>query len=711
MPLLPIHTTPPPREAPLRSVRRALSVWIAALVAALFLVALISTPLRAQITLYWDTNGTTAGAGGSSPSGTWSTSGSDKNWSTNSSGTAGDNKWTAGSFAIFSAGTDATGSYTVTVSGTQSVAGITVAEGTPLFSSGTLSLTGATPTISVAASSTATFNSLLASTTGFTKTGTGTMILGNAANAFTGTTTVSAGTLKLSVNGGLSANSALVIASGATVDFDWGHSATIASLAGSGTLDTKGGTLTVGDATNTTFSGLLTDSGAYGGIVKNGTGTLTLSSANAFAGQVNITAGALNLQHSSALGGNTWGNTVGSGAALQFQNNITVTEGSFNLNGAGVGSTGALRNISGANTFNGSVVLASSATIGSDAGTLSVTGDVNLGSSQILSLVGAGNLAFSGAIYGSASGLTQTGTGTTTFSGSSANSFGGTLNIDSGTVQFNKTAGTNATNGGAINIGNGVGAANSATLTLLASNQIPDSSALLTINADGRFNLNNQTETLNLLGGTGTLDLGATGKLSLGVNGGSSVFGGTLAGTGTLEKLGGGTLTFNSNIDFAGTLLLSGGTLALNGYDLTVGTLHITGNTILDFGSSTASLLNATTFVIDAGVTLTLNNWVNGVDYFFATNWTGATPGVRGSAPMNQLTFTGFTANNTGWQSYDNQITPITPVPEPAASGALLIAFAAGLTLWHRKKSRADLRLAVLNARHSAPKTSGVGLL
>lgn len=656
--------------------------------AATLTLFLLVASVRAQISLYWDINGNTSGAGGSAPSATWSTSGSDRNWSTNSGGTAGDNKWTAGSFAVFSAGTDATGSYTVTVSGTQFVTGITVEEGSPIFSGGSLSLTGATSTMSIVGGSTATFNSLLASTTGFTKTGTGTLILGNAANAFTGTTTVSAGTLKLSVSGGLSANSALVIDSGGTVDFDWGHSATIASLAGSGTLDTKGGTLTVGDAANTTFSGLLTDSGAYGGIVKNGTGTLTLSGANTFAGQVNITAGALNLQHSSALGGSTWGNTVAAGAALQFQNNITVNEGSFNLNGSGIGSTGALRNISGANTFTGSVVLASSATIGSDAGTLSLTGDVNLGSSQTLTLVGDGNLAFSGAIYGSASGLTQTGTGTTTFSGSSANSFGGTLNIDSGTVQFNKTAGTNATNGGAINIGNGVGAANSATLTLLASNQIPDSSALITINADGRFNLNNQTETINLLGGTGTLDLGTTGKLSLGVNGGSSVFGGIIAGTGTLEKLGAGTLTFNSNIDFAGTLLLSGGTLALNGYNLTVGTLRITGNTILDFGNSAASVLNATTFVVDAGVTLTLNNWVNGVDYFFATNWTGATANTRGSAPMNQLTFSGFTANNTGWQSYDHQITPITPVPEPSTYGALLVAFAVGLASWQRRKLR-----------------------
>jgi spermidine/putrescine-binding protein len=83
--------------------------------------------------------------------------------------------------------------------------------------------------------------------------------------------------------------------------------------------------------------------------------------------------------------------------------------------------------------------------------------------------------------------------------------------------------------------------------------------------------------------------------------------------------------------------------------------------------------------------TLTITNWANGVDYFFATNWTGATANVRGAAPMNQVAFTGFSAASTAWQSYDQQITP---VPEPSTYGALLIAFAGAVTLWRRARSR-----------------------
>lgn len=671
------------RDFVLRAGGFRLGAWLTPLV-----LLLSAAPIRAQTSLYWDINGSSAGNGTSTPSATWSNLSADKNWSINSLGTVSTSTWTSGSTAIFSAGTDATGSYTVTVSGTQTAAGITIEEGTPTFSGGTIAFTGSSPTINIASGSTGTFDSLISSTTGFTKTGSGTMILGNAANAFTGTTAVNGGTLKLSVSGGLSANSALSIGSSGAVDFDWGHSVTIASLAGAGSLDIKNGTLTVGNSGNTTFSGILSDSGGYGGVVKQGSGTLSLSGTNTFTGQLNITAGAVNLSNSSALGASTYGNTVGSGAAVQLQNNITVNEGSFNLNGSGIGSTGAMRNISGDNTFTGAVILQSNATVGADAGTLNLTGDVNLGSSQTLSITGAGNVAFSGAVYGSASGLTLGGTGTTTFSGNTSNSFGGTLNIKSGTLQLNKTGGATATNGGAINVGDGTGAANSANLTLLASNQLPDSSLLLTINSDGRFNLNNQSETINTIGGTGAINLGTSGKLSIGVNGGSSTFGGSITGAGTLEKLGGGTLTFNSSINFTGTLLLAGGTLALNGYNLTVGTLHITGNSILDFGNSAASTLNASSFIIDAGVTLTINNWVNTVDFFYTQSWGGVTPNTSGSAPMNQVTFNGFNASNTNWQSYDKQITPLSAVPEPATYGALFIAFAGFVTVWRRRTTR-----------------------
>ena len=375
---------------------------------------------------------------------------------------------------------------------------------------------------------------------------------------------------------------------------------------------------------------------------------------------------------------------IASGAALQLQNNLAVTKASFGISGSGISSTGAIRNLSGTNTLNSAVNLNANSTLGSDAGTLTVTGDVNLGAGLTLTTTGAGNLTLAGAVYGS-SGLIQAGPGTLTFSGATANSYSGATQINDGTLALNKTAGTNAIAGSSVTIGNSVGAANSASLTFLASNQIADSTGPITINSDGRLNLNNQSESINLLAGTGAIAFGSTGYLGVGINSGSSTFGGTLTGTGVLEKLGFGTLTFNSSFNFSGELRITSGTVVLAGITATLGTLHITGNTILDFGNSAASTLNATTLIIDAGVTLTITNWVNAVDYFYAQNFNGAVLDTHGATPMNQITFTGYSNNNTGWLSYDHQVSP---APEPATYGALFAALCLGAVGLRRRRTK-----------------------
>ena len=100
-------------------------------------VALFPQDASAQ-TLYWDTNGATAGSGGPSPSGTWD--GVTPNWSTSSAGTVTTTTWVSGDTAVFSAGTDATNSYTVTISGTQTAGGVTFQTGTNTLNGGDLQL-------------------------------------------------------------------------------------------------------------------------------------------------------------------------------------------------------------------------------------------------------------------------------------------------------------------------------------------------------------------------------------------------------------------------------------------------------------------------------------------------------------------------------------------------------------------------------------------
>ncbi len=351
-------------------------------VAALLIAA---TAASAQ-TLYWDANGTTAGAGNTG--GTWSsaTGAANRRWNSSSAGTSITQRWTSGADAVFSAGTDSTGSFTITVSGTQNVGSITVEEGNPTINSGVINFNSASPSINVASGSTLTVGSRITGATGLSKDGDGTLVLRAATNSWTGGFNINAGIVELAVSNVVPNSDAITIASGATLQIDSGISETL----------------------------------------------------------------------------------------------------------------------------------------------------------------------------------------------------------------------------------------------------------------------------------------------------------GTLSGSGSVTKLGTGTLTFNSSFNFSGDLTLGGGTVSIAGITANLGTLHITGNTVLDFGSSAASILTASTLIIDAGVTLTINNWTNATDYFYAQSWTGASYNTRGTTPMNQVTFSGFSSSTTGWLSFDNQITP---VPEPTTYGAVFSALMLAWFAWRRRTS------------------------
>jgi hypothetical protein len=85
----------------------------------------------------------------------------------------------------------------------------------------------------------------------------------------------------------------------------------------------------------------------------------------------------------------------------------------------------------------------------------------------------------------------------------------------------------------------------------------------------------------------------------------------------------------------------------------------------------------------NTGLQLSVQNWVEMVDYFYAQNFAGATPGVSGATPQNQIAFTGFSNNDTAWLAFDQQIMP---VPEPSLYGAVLIALAGALATGRRRR-------------------------
>jgi autotransporter-associated beta strand protein len=203
-------------------------------------------------------------------------------------------------------------------------------------------------------------------------------------------------------------------------------------LSNTGTITGATSGLTVGGDGNTTIASIIgTTSGT---LTKDGTGTLILSGANTFTGATTVSAGALNIQNANALGTVATGTSVTSGAALQIQGGITTAAEALTLNGSGVGTDGALRNISGDNTYAGLVTLGAATRINSDAGTLTLsnTGRIT-GSGFGLTVGGAGNTTIAGIGIGSGT-LTKDGAGTLTLTQSST--FSGGLAVNAGTVRL-----------------------------------------------------------------------------------------------------------------------------------------------------------------------------------------------------------------------------------------------------------------------------------
>jgi autotransporter-associated beta strand protein len=378
--------------------------------------------------------------------------------------------------------------------------------GTLTFSN-TNSIGLATYGLTVGGFSNTTVTGVLASTSGstsatLTKDGSGTLIL-NGENTYTGATSVTAGIVQVQKSNALGSQTAgtgsnnttvsdgaalqimgtsLIIPEAITV-FGTGISngGVIRNFTGStGTnslsntitlnsnarINVDAGTLSMTNATaaiafgtyslsagvtsNTNFniSGLLTGSGE---LTKDNDGTITLSGANiGYSGAITVAKGVMNIQNSSALGTTDVATTVTSGAALQLQNNIIVPEQNIYINGTGVTSDGAIRNMSGANALSGTVNLSSNARINVDAGTLSMTNAtaaIAMGSNNLNTGIAAStSLSLSGLITGSGS-FTKDLTGTIIISGANTG-YSGAITVSSGVMNIQNNDALGATGGG-----------------------------------------------------------------------------------------------------------------------------------------------------------------------------------------------------------------------------------------------------------------------
>jgi len=100
------------------------------------------------------------------------------------------------------------------------------------------------------------------------------------------------------------------------------------------------------------FTGTEQIGGASEGITKNGTSTLILSTPNTFIGDVMVNAGTLRLGNGGALGSTNGQTIVADGATLELAGINPGTE-NVTVQGAGIGSTGAVVNTGAALSNNG----------------------------------------------------------------------------------------------------------------------------------------------------------------------------------------------------------------------------------------------------------------------------------------------------------------------------------------------------------------------
>ena len=176
----------------------------------------------------------------------------------------------------------------------------------------------------------------LAGTGGLTKKGAGTVVL-NGADTYTGGTNVNAGSLKLGATGSLADTGAVTVAGGAALDLT-SHAETVGSLAGGGSVNLGTRTVTTGgNNTSTEFSGVVSGSG---GVVKQGTGTFTLSGANDYSGGTLVSGGTVVVANNVALGTGTA--TVGAGGTLKVDDNTSLGNALLLLDGSTLSGDGTV---------------------------------------------------------------------------------------------------------------------------------------------------------------------------------------------------------------------------------------------------------------------------------------------------------------------------------------------------------------------------------
>ncbi|MCP5504156.1 MAG: autotransporter-associated beta strand repeat-containing protein, partial [Chlamydiales bacterium] len=487
---------------------------------------------------------------------------------------------------------------------------------TPLTSNKAVSV-AAPSFINVPAGFTFTSGGLMTGASGYTKTGTGTLIPTGANVGYSGTTTLNDGTIQVSADNPLGTGT-LVLNGGifeATASFS---SSRLVSITGAATIQTTGG------GTTLTLNGVI--SGGAVSLNKTGLGTLELGGANTFTVPTTVTAGLLRLVGAGTLGNAADLNLVGGGFEIATGAG-TKTIGALSGAGTGINLNNNILEIA-SGTYSG-VISGTGGITKYGAGTLDLSG-VNTYTGQstinggVLSLSGAGTLGANSPLNIAAAGTFEitAGAGSKTI-GTLTGSGGIDLNNNNLSIPDGNFS------GGIIGTGS-IQKMTPGTLTLSGVNTYSGGTTItdgiLIVGADNNFGTGDVTmqggEFQPTVSFSTSKNFAITGPNPSTINtpaGVTFTLAGTLSGSFPLTKTGLGTFVPTSaNVGYSGTTTLSSGTLQVSAdNNLGTGPLVLNGGIFEATASFSSSRLvsitgAATIQTTGGGTTLTLNGTMSG---------------------------------------------------------------------------------------------------
>ena len=514
------------------------------------------------------------------------------------------------------------------------------------------------------------------------KTGAGALIL-TGVNTYSAGTVINGGTLGFATDS-LGNGWAVAITGNACLQWQTGNTQDLSGRLQIGdgivaTIDTLSNDVTFG-------SPLQTGGDRTGALAKSGIGTLTLTEVNTYTGGTILNAGTLAFANEAlgtgtvAFAGNAnlqWltGNTQDLSDRLKIEDGVIAT---LDTHGNDVSFASALQ--TGSNQ--------TGALAKTGAGTLTLTGENTYTGGTTLT---AGTLAFTNGALGSSGTVAFVGNASLQWVEGNTQDLSGRLKIDDGVTATLDTLGNCVTFSSALQTGSNrtgaltktgegallLGTANDhtgATTVSAGMLQLLHSAALhnstLVMAGGGLVFDNSVTDRAFTLGGLAgeagnSLQLQDNAvepnaiALSVGNNHANTLYAGDLSGSGSLAKIGTGTLTLTASNSYSGGTTLHAGTLAFANGALGTGTVSIAGNAFLQWQTGNTQDLSSQ-LKIEDGIVATLDIQGNDVTFGSALqtgiNRTSAL--IKSGAGTLALTstnaYTGGTTLNAGTLAFSS---------------------------------------------------------